>query len=387
MVFLKRGIPCELSKFMEQSKEFINWLNLAKKRCEMELIAWLDDCMLWFSIWKARLLLRSQVFLKYIIPKFVCGCADGRTTTFREYWKDIGQAVQIGFLNGRKGPLQIFWTAGRLPMDLTPASGHVRWYPELLKKNFLSLTILRMFLASSMNSNSLSSGLKRYLPEQTRLFSRVGFAADTLSLKKSQKRKSGYPLRGRSQLSARPNPLSNMGKGRLSAGNPYSGATQYPQNLRDYRIVLRPLPLSFPGSLQCSNIHSVSGENITLLLPPEDLSYSRQRFLSQRSQRLELVPESSFTYGSLQSSSVFAETQCHRTDLAPYTDRGNTQQIFSNSTRTSNNFDFYFSQYPTKSTTSSRISASLSIKRYSFIYASLYIKGFGRRLKPHAINQ
>ena len=109
------------------------------------------------------------------------------------------------------------------------------------------------------------------------------------------------------------------------------------------------------------------------LLPSENLSYSRQCFLSQRPYRVGLVPQSSPFNRSLQSPRLFSRPQRLGENLASHSALWHVQQIFQNASRTAVNVDIYFSQYPTQSTANSGLSSPLSINLCRFIYASLYI--------------
>ena len=231
-----------------------------------------------------------------------------------------------------------------------------------------------MSLVSSMNLGSLSSGLKKHLLKPIKHFNPAGLITITPSLKKSQKRKSGYIVRRRSQFSARSDASPNLGTSRSSTRNSQHGSTQYSQDFWNNRIILRTVPLSFPGSFQRQDIYSVSGENPAQLFPAQSLSHSRQCLLSQRPCRMGLVSQSSSPHRSLQSTGLFAGTQCLRANLAPYTNRRYAQQVFLNADGASNDFNFYFSQYSAQSISSSRVSSSLSIELCRFIYAILYIK-------------
>ena len=372
MASQKKEMPCERLKYMEPLKRSNNWLILASGLCEKAPIAWQHDCTLWRLIWKARLRQRSPRLLRFIGQKSVNGFAGGKKMGLKDCWKDIEQGDQNVCPKNNAKPLAIFSTVARWPTDSIPAYGHVQWFPESLKKNFLFVIILPMSPEFFMNLNSPFNGLKKYSLELIRHFNHGGLVTNIPSSKKSQKRKSGTSLRGRSQFPTRPDSSPDMGKSRMSAGNSQYGTTQYSQNFRNHRIIPRPIPLSFSESFQCTNLYRISRENSAQLLPSENLSYPRQRFLSQRPHRVGLVPQSSTAYRSLQSSSIFSGLQCVGKNLASHASLRHAQQIFQNAIRTQINFNFHLSQHSTQPTTNHGLSSSLSIKLCSFIYTSLY---------------
>jgi transposase len=96
------------------------------------------------------------------------------------------------------------------------------------------------------------------------------------NIKKSQERRGRDPLRRRSQLPARPYPLSDMGTAKFSAGSPNYGTEEYAQDLRNNRAVRCQIPLPFSKSVQCPNVHRVPRKDFTMLLSTENIYDSRQ---------------------------------------------------------------------------------------------------------------
>lgn len=80
-------------------------------------------------------------------------------------------------------------------------------------------------------------------------------------VQKFAKRRGRHPLWGRGLLPSGSHPLSNMGQGRVSARNPHHRPAQHPQNLRQHRALLRPVPVSMPKSIQRPNQHCISGKD------------------------------------------------------------------------------------------------------------------------------
>ena len=154
--------------------------------------------------------------------------------------------------------LPIYWTAGLSHTVSPQAFGQAQWLPESSKMNFPLRIIRLMSLAFFMNWNSPSSVPKRNWQKLMSLINRAGVGTSIPALKKSQERRGGDPLRGRSQLPARPYPLSDMGADRFSARNPYHGTEKYAQDFWYDRTVLRQVSLSFSESVQCRNIYRVS---------------------------------------------------------------------------------------------------------------------------------
>ena len=162
----------------------------------------------------------------------------------------------------------------------------------------------------------------------------AGSVINIPTLKKSQKRKSGYPIRGRSQFPSRPNSPPDLGQSRLPAGNPQPGAAQHPQNLWNHRIIPRSIPLPFSRRLQRADLYSVSRKDTARLLSSENLSYSGQRLLSQRPYRgigFEVIAgmsKSSISPPILQSSMPWKESGITRVFAAHTTDIFRRRQNF-----------------------------------------------------------
>ncbi len=109
-----------------------------------------------------------------------------------------------------------------------------------------SLTIQPMSHVSCTAWSSLSNGLKRSWPGQTRHFSPNGSVTDIPILKKSPKRKGGHPLRRRSQLPPGPYALPNLGAPGGAAANPHDRAKKHLENIWHNRTLLCSTPLSLP---------------------------------------------------------------------------------------------------------------------------------------------
>lgn len=267
---------------MELLKRLNDLLISVSKPCEMEPIGLPRDCMPWLSTWKAKVRHRLPSSLKFIVQKCANGSNVGKNMALKECWKDIGQDGQSVCPKNSAKHSRTFWTVVPLPMDSIPVFGHAQWYAGLLKTNFRSIIILRIYLKFCMSLTSPFSGPRKYLLGLIKHFNPDGPVINTPTLKKSQKRKSCDPLRRRSQLPARPHYLPNMGKGRLPAGNPEHGPTQYTKNIRDHRIILCTIPLPFSGCIQRPNLCRISRKDFTQLCASQNLSDPGQCFLSQR---------------------------------------------------------------------------------------------------------
>lgn len=322
---------------------------------------WLLDCTPLRSTWKEKHLQRLLILLKFTDRKFACGCVTGSRMGLTGFLKGIGLGVLPVCPNSNVKNSVTSWTAVLWPTDLPVVFGPVLWSLELLKKNFRFPIIRLMFPVFSMNLNSLSSVPRRYWPVQIRRFNPNGSVINIPLSKKSQKRESIYPIRRRSQFPTGPYAPSNMGQGRLSTGNPNDGAKKHFKNLWHHRIILRSFSLSLSGCLQRPNIYRLFGENITRLLSTKDLPYSRQRLLSQRQGCLGLVSGAPQISRSLQSPGLLTKPQCFGENLVSYTTQWHTQSLFCESKRTSFCPDFYLSQHPEKSFTSSGLSTSVSM--------------------------
>ena len=241
-----------------------------------------------------------------------------------------------------------------------------------MKMNSPSLFIQPMFHVSCTAWSSLSNGLKRSWPGQTRQFSPNGSVTDIPILKKSQKRKGGHPLRRRSQLSPGPHAPPNLGAPRLAATNPDHRTKKHLENIWHHRTLLCSVPLPLPEGFQCRDLHRLSRKDTVQLLSSQNLSDPRQCLLPQGQNRVGLVFTTSQVYGSLQPSSLFSRTECTGAHLAPYSPTWHPQSVFCNPRRASFGIDFNVSQYPEKLPTSARLLAPLSITLCRVIYAIVY---------------
>ena len=264
-----------------------------------EHIALQLDSMRLFSTWKARPPLRLPTSSKYIVPRYPYGCETGKKTVWTASWKGIGlDALRpCPPLSGKTLP--IFWTAVRSHTASHLAYGRALWRPGSLKKNFILPIIQPMSHVSFMTLVSLCSDPGRRWRKPIRPYNHAGFGISIPTLKKSQERRGGAPLRRRSQLPARPNPLSYLGTDRFSAGNPNHGTNEHAQNFRNNRTILRQIPLSFSKSVQCRNVHRLSRKNITILLSAENIFDSIQCIVPQRPGCMGMVFRSSEIYRSL----------------------------------------------------------------------------------------
>src|SRR5205807_2632037 len=150
-------------------------------------------------------------------------------------------------------------------------------WAELLKRNSPYPITRPMFRAFFMISSSPCNAPRDGWPKQTRASNPSGFAVDILILKKSQTRGGGRPFRRRGQFQAGPDPLPNLGSRRSSARDSNHGPEEYAQNLRHHRIVQGAIPLPLRGSVQCRNLHCISGANSASVFPAKGFPYSRQR--------------------------------------------------------------------------------------------------------------
>jgi len=198
--------------------------------------------------------------------------------------------------------------------------------------------------------------------------------SDTRILKKSPVRRSSDSLRGRSKLPARPYPLQNMVTSRFPTGNTVYWATQYVQDLRNDRTLLRSVSLSISDSLQCSYISDISQTHCKGLLPKNNLSDTRQCIVQQRPGSMELVLRASAVYRSVQSSSVFFRVQCNRKSLASYTTTWHAQLILLNTKRALFNFNFDLPKHSNESVSDSGLFVSISIIYHVALFIQLHIE-------------
>ena len=231
--------------------------------------------------------------------------------------------------------------------------------------NSPSLIIPPMFHVSCTALSSLSNGRKRSWPGQTRRCSPNGSVTDIPILKKSQKRKSGDPLRRRSQLPPGPHAPPDMGAPRLAATNPHHRAKKHLENIWHHRTLRCSIPLPLPEGFQRRYLHRLSRKDTAQLLSSQNLSDPRQCLLPQGQHRLALVFTTSQVYGSLQLAGLFSATQCAGTNLAPYASPWHPQSVFCNPRRASFSVDFHVSQYPEKFPTGPWLLAPLSITHMS----------------------
>ena len=353
---------------MELRERYGNWFALANKHSGMESTEWPHGFTLWCSTWKGKQPHKLPISSKSIDLRYPSGLAIGSNTGWKEYWRDTGPVVLLNSQDSSARILRISLTAVRWHMDSPLVFGPVRWSPESLKKNSLSLTILPMYPGSFTNLDFLSNVPRRPWQKRTRPSSPDGSVIDIQTLKKSQKRRGCPRLRRRSQLPARSNPLSNMGTNRLSARNPNHRAEEHPQDLWKHGDLLWPIPLQFSRSFQCPDLHRLSGKNFKKLFPPKGLPRPRQCVLPQRRGRLDMVLRPPQIPHRLQSSPLFPSVQSVREDLASYTPARYTQSVLHNPTRASCGFNFDLSKYSEKPIASSRVFAPISI-----IFMSLYL--------------
>ena len=165
------------------------------------------------------------------------------------------------------------------------------------------------------------------------------------TLKKSQKRRSCPPLRGRSNFPSRPHSLPNLGEGRKPARNSHHRSEEVFKSLWHDRALCGPFPLSFSASLQCVDLYPIPGEGRSKLLSLQNLSNPGQRLLSQGRGGLGLVRQTSQKHRGVQSAKLLARTQCVRKGLALYLGRCHAKSILLDSRRAIFILDFIFPEY------------------------------------------
>jgi hypothetical protein len=333
------------------------------------------DSMRLFSTWKAKALLRLLTSSKSIGRKSPYGCETGRKPGWRASWKDIGLDAPRRCPPLSDKNLPIFWTAVPLPMVSPLGYGRARWSPESLKRNFRLPTIPPMSHVSFMTLVSLSSAPRKRWQGLIRPYNHAGFGISIPTLKKSQERRGSGPLRRRSQLPARPYPLSDMGTGRCSAANPNHGTEEHAQDFRNNRVVRCQVPLPFSKSLQCRDIHWIPRKNCAMLLSPKSLFDSGQCIVPQRPGSMGLVFRSSEIYRSVQSSCVLSRAQCTGKDMASYAYQGHTQPVLCDPARAPFDFNFNLSKYSKKSVPGTRVFTALSITIFMspYLYNCIYL--------------
>ena len=358
---------------MEQKGRFKNSFGCANELPRKGPTEWRGGCMPWCSIWKDGRHRKLPVSSKYTDPKSPSGCIIGNDGVWTGFWRDTGLAVL------KNSPIRnckfwrTFWTVARWPMDSIPASGPARWSPGLLRKSFRFPTIQPMFPVSLNNWDSQSSAPRRSWPVPTGNSSHGGYGIAIRTLKKSQKRRSRPPLRGRSYFPSGPHSLPNLGEGRMPARNSHHRAEEGFESFWHDRTLCRPFPLPFSTSLQCRDLYRLLREADPKLFSPENLSDSGQCFLSQGLGGMGLVFRPSPNHRSPQSALLLSGTQCSGKSLALYTRGRYSQSIFRDPRRAIWIFNFNIPQYPESTITGTRSFKSFPIIiTCRFIYARLY---------------
>ena len=346
---------------MGRPKRYSNWLNLANKPFEKDHIELPVDSTPWYSAWRVKQLPKLATFSRFTVLKSPFGCETGNRKGWTVCWRGVALDVHRLCPMANNENLQTYWTVALWHMDSHRASGHVQWLPESLMKNFLFLITHLMFHVSFMNSSFPSNVPRRGWSKLTKHINPDGFATNIPTLKKSQNRRSGHPLRGRSELPAKLNPLSNMGDDRFSAGNADYGAEKHAQNIRHNRTILCQISLPLSEGLQCRNIHRVSRTNFAMLFPAKSISDSRQCIVPQRQRRVGVVRRPPKIHRSLQPPRVFSPVQCIREDMASHTSSRYTQSILCIPGRASLCIDFNVSEHSEKTASGYGLSTSVSI--------------------------
>jgi hypothetical protein len=356
---------------MEQKGRFKNSFGCANELPRKGPTEWRGGCMPWCSIWKDGRHRKLPVSSKYTDPKSPSGCIIGNDGVWTGFWRDTGLAVL------KNSPIRnckfwrTFWTVARWPMDSIPGSGPARWSPGLLRKSFRFPTIQPMFPVSLNNWDSQSSAPRRSWPVPTSNSNHGGCGIDIRTFKKSQKRRSRPPVRGRSHFPSGPHSLPNLGEGRMPARNSHHRAEEGIESLWHDRTLCRPFPLPFSTSLQRRDLYPLPREADPKLLSPENLSDSGQCFLSQGRGGMGLVFRPSTKHRSPQSTLVLSATQCSGKSLALYTGGCYSQSVFRNPRRAIWIFNFNIPKYPASTVTGTRSSKSVPIIDDN--YMSLYL--------------
>lgn len=330
--------------------------------------------MPWSSIWKGEPLLRLRTSSKYIVLKFRFGCSVGTSKGWKVFWK--GTAA-VGLRNSRINnckPWGTSWIVALWPMDFILVFGPVQWYPESSRKNSRCPTILLMFPAFFTNLNSPFSALGRFWPVRIKLFNLGGCVIIIPTLKKSQKRKGGPSLRGRSVFPVGSHPLPNMGSSRMPTRNSHYWSEKDIESFRHHRVIYCSTPLQVSASLQCPNLYPLPGKASPRLFPMQNLSHPGQRFLSQGWRCLGLVLQTSQIHRGLQSATLLPSTECLGKNLALYAIRGYPQSLLRDHRRIIFDFNLYIPQYPESSIAGSRLFISIPIIiSCRFNFAMVYI--------------
>jgi hypothetical protein len=335
--------------------------------------------MRWCSIWKDEQPLKLPASSKCIARRSPFGCIIGNTGAWKGFWRDTGLAVPKNSPISNGKLWRTFWTVALLPMDSIPAFGLARWSPGLSKKNSRFPTIQPMSPVSSTNWSSPSSAPERSSPVPTGKLNLAGYGIAIPILKKSQKRRSRPPLRGRSNFPSGPHSLPNLGEGRMPARNSHHRPEKVFKSLWHNRALCGPFPLPFPTSLQCFNLYLLPREVGSKLLSPQNLSNPGQRLLSQGRRGLGLVLWTSPKHRGLQSTNLLARTQCVRKSLALYAGGCHAQSILRDSRRTIFILNFNFPKYPKSSASGPRSLTSFSIILNVALFMQGYIFGADRR--------
>jgi hypothetical protein len=336
-----------------------------------EPTGWRGDCMPWCSIWKGEQPPKLPVSSKCIDPRFVSGWTIGSNGEWKEFWRDTAPVAP------KNSPMRscrlwgTFWTAARLLTDSIPGFGPARWSPELLRRNSRFPTILPMSPGSFTNWSSPSSVRGRSWPVRTNKPNLGGCGIAIRTLKKSQERRGRPALRRRGHFPAGPHSLSNLGQGRVPAGDSYDRAKEVFKGLWHDRTLCRPFSLPFSKNLQCFDLYQLPGEAPSKLLSPENLSDPGQRFLSQGRRGLGLVFWTSKEYRGFQSANLLTSPECLRKSLALYPDGGHAQSLLRDSRGTIFILNFDFPQYPTSSISGPRFAISFSI----ICHVALFMQG------------
>lgn len=346
---------------MGQSRRYKNWFNSANKPSGTEHIVSPADFTPLLLTWRVKQRPKLLIFSRFIVQRSPCGCETGSRAGWTASWKDIDRGVPLPYLKSRDKNLPTSWIAVQWHTDLPQAYGQAPWLPESLKMSFPLPTMPLMFPVSSTILGSPSSVPKRYWPKPIWLYNPDGFATNIPTSKKSEERRSRRSLRGRSELPAGPHPLSDVGTVRGSARDTDYGTEEYPENLWHHRTVLRKIPLSFSGNIQCRNIHHLSGKNFKVLFPTKSLPDTGQCILPQRQGRLDLVFRSSETCRGVQSPCVLSRTQCTGKNMASHSSAWNAQSLFYDPGRTSLSLDFNVSEHSKKSFSGYGVPTTVSI--------------------------
>ena len=231
--------------------------------------------------------------------------------------------------------------------------------------NSRCLTIQPMFHVSCTALSSLSNGLKRSWPGQTRHFSPNGSVTAIPTLKKSPKRKGGHPLRRRSQLPPGPHAPPDMGAPGLAATNPHHRTRNTLKIFGTIELYGARFLYHFQTVFNAETYIEYLERTLCSYCPrkiyliQDNASYHKDRTV------WTWFSGSSQTYGSLQPSRLFSTAQCGGAHLAPCPSTWHPRSLFRNPRRAALGIDFHVSQYPAKFPTGTRLFAALSIEHMS----------------------